>query len=251
MKLTFTFYKLLIFTSAFLLTHCFILPESIIKLKPGIEKTDWYKGKEIATIDNDSITIHISYDRNINQDYVFDVDVINNTQNPILIEPERFSYIMKKGSIKLGDALKPVHAKDPELVILDLQKSYSSHQSFVETQSMFYSLGYFLQFVGQTKALLTNDQELSNQLEHQTYRLEQEQLINDAQNRRISETLFASSNFWEIIALRKTTLHPNDSISGKVFFPVNELAKTIEFSFPIEGYELKIIYDQTSISPND
>lgn len=245
----FTFYKLLIFTSSFLLTNCFVLPESILKLKPDIEKTEWYKGKEIATIDNDSITIHISYDRNINQDYVFDVDVINNTQNPILIEPERFSYIMKKGSIKLGEVLKPINAKDPELVILDLQKSYSLHQSNVETQSMFYSLGYFLQFVGQTKALLTNDQELSNQLEHQTYRLEQEQLINDVQNRRISETLFASSNFWEIIALRKTTLHPNDNISGKVFFPVNEFAKAVEFTFPVDKYDLKIIYNQTIISP--
>jgi len=237
--------KLLIITSSFLLTNCFFPPEAIIKLKPESEKMDWYKGKEIVTLDNDSITIHISYDRNINKDYVFDVDVTNNSQNTVLVEPEKFSYLLKKGSIKYGDTLKSVYAKDPEKVILELQKANSIHQSNMQTQAMVYSLGYFLQFAGQTKALVTGDAELSERIDDQTRRTKENELIDDISNNRISESLNNSSYIWEILALRKTTLYPNESISGKVFFPVDEWARTIELSFPIDRYDFKIIYNQT------
>ena len=64
---------------------------------------------------------------------------------------------------------------------------------------------------------------------------------------RISESLENSSYLWEILALRKTTLFKNESISGKVFFPATELAKTLEFSFPISNYDLKILFTQEVI----
>ena len=237
----------LLISSSFFLTNCYVPPNSILKLKPQTQNNDWYKGKEIATLANDSVTIRISYDRSLNNEYLFDIDVINNSEKPLLVEPEKFSYRMTKGSIKLGDSLKRVSAKDPEIVILDLQKANSLHQSSMETQSMIYSLGYFLQFAGQTKALVTGDVELSDRIDRQGHRLREDQLMDDIKNNKISESLENSSYLWEILALRKTTLFKNESISGKVFFPATELAKTLEFSFPINNYELKILFNQEVI----
>ena len=249
MSSTRIFIKLLTVTATIFITNCSVPPESIIKLDPESEQSDWYKGKEIAILTNDSITIRISYDRNINHNYIFDTDITNHMQNPVLVEPEKFYYEPNKEKSKQGEKLSHVNAKDPELVILDLQRSFSLHRSNVETQSMFYSLGYFIQFVGQTKALVTNDQELSNRIEHQTNKLEQDKLINEVKNRNVSEALSASLDLWEVLALRKTTLYKNESISGKVFFPANKFASTLEVHFPIDNYELKINYNQTIINP--
>lgn len=247
MKLPNIFILLIVFLSSFLLTNCYVPPNSILKLKPETQNNDWYKGKEIATLDNDSVTIRISYDRSLNNEYLFDIDITNTSERSLLIEPERFSYKMSKGSIKLGESLTKVSARDPEKVILDLQKAYSLHQSNMETQAIIYSLGYFLQFAGQTKALVTGDAELSNRIDRQGHRLKEDQLMDDIANNRINESLENSTYVWEILALRKTTLFKNESISGKVFFPATELAKTLEFSFPISNYELKILFDQEVI----
>ena len=236
----------LIFSSIIplLLTNCSPSQNTILSLKPQTENNEWYKGKEIATLDNDSVVIRISFDKSFNNDYMFDVDIINYSEKRMLVEPERFSYKMTSGSIKKGETVAEVTAKDPEKIILGLQKIQAIHQNNMETQAMVYSLGYFLQFAGQTKALVTGDVELSQEIDHQAQRMKEDELIDDIQNNNISNSLDNTSYIWEMLALRKTTLYPNESISGKVFFPVNELAKTLEFTFPIDEQSLKILFNQ-------
>ena len=239
----------LIFSSIIplLLTKCSPSQNAILNLKPQTENSEWYKGKEIATLDNDSIVITISFDKVFNNDYMFDVDIINYSDKKMLVEPEKFSYKMISGSIKRGENVAAVTAKDPEKVILELQKLQLIHQNNMETQAMVYSLGYFLQFAGQTKASVTDDIELSRQIDHQAQRMKEDELIDDIQNNNISNSLDKSSYIWEMLALRKTTLYQNESISGKVFFPVNELAKTLEFTFLIDEQSVKILYNQEVI----
>ena len=242
-KIIFLFFSSIV---PLLLTNCSPSQNSILNLKPQTENNEWYKGKEIATVDNDSLNIKISFDRSENNDYVFDIEITNYSETPILVEPERFIYKVKSGKIYEGKAIE-LRALDPEKVIQDLQKNYAIHKNDIETQAMVSSFGSFLQFVGQTKALITNDSELSERLDHQTKRMQENQLIENIENNRISNYLDNSSYIWEILALRKTTLYPFQSIAGKVFFPISELAETLEFIFPIGGYELKILYNQTNI----
>lgn len=239
-----TILHFLIIISSFLLTNCFVPPNAVLKLRPKTEDIEWYKGKEIATVTNDSVSIIISYDRSLNDDYLFDVDIINYSEKTLLVEPEKFYYKMISGTIEQNELLSPTVAKDPEKVILDLQKAYALHQSQVQTQTMIYSLGYFLQFAAQTKALVTNDAELSEEVDERSHRMRESELIDDIQNQRVSESLDNSTYMWEILTLRKTNLRKDESISGKVFFPVKERAKTLEFCFPIGEYDLKISFDQ-------
>lgn len=236
----------IILLSSLLLTNCYVPPESIIKLKPDVEKTEWYIGKEIATLEHDSIIIRISFDRSQNNDYLFDIVIENNSQRTFLVEPEKFNYKMKSGKIKYGDTLNFVYAKDPEKVILELKKASSIHQSNMKTQAMIYSFGSFLQFAGQTAALVRGDEKLSERIDDQTRRMREDELVEDIINNRISESLDNSSYIWEILALRKTTLFPNESIAGKVFFSISSLAETLEFYFPLDKYEMKLLYKQES-----
>jgi len=240
------FLSLIILSSQFL-ANCYVPPAPIFKLKPQTNNLEWYKGKEIATLTNDSVSVVISFDRSLNDDYLFDVDITNYSEKTLLVDPEKFNYKTISGIKKQNELFTATAAKDPEKIILNLQKSYSQHKSKMETQAMMYSLGYFLQFAGQTKALVTNDVELSKHIDHQSHKMKEDELVDDIQNQKISESLNNSSYIWEILALRKTSLYPNESISGKVFFPVNESAQTLEFSFPIGEQELKILFKQEVI----
>jgi Asp-tRNA(Asn)/Glu-tRNA(Gln) amidotransferase C subunit len=215
-----------------------------MKLTPEHIDLDWFKGKQISKLNNDSISILISFDRTLNNNYLFDVEVTNNSEKKIIVSPELFSYkVTQKIKNKTLTDLS-TFALDPEIKVLELQKSYSLHKSEVETQNMFYALGYFLQFANQTKALVTNDVELSNEVDENTRKMKEDELLDDVRNQRIQESLSSSSYFWEMLALRKTTLRKNESISGKVFFPVDVSAKTIDFCFPINEKELHISFNQ-------
>ncbi len=249
MKIYKTIFLNIVLLSSLLLTNCFVPPASIFKLKPQTNNLEWHKGKEIATLTNDSVSIIISFDRSLNDDYLFDLDIINYLEKTLLVEPQKFSYKMISGTIKQNEILTTTSARDPEKVILDLQKAYAIHQSQVQTQTMFYSLGYFLQFAAQTKALVTNDVELSNRIDQQSQRTKENELIDAVKNQMIGEFLANSYYIWEILALRKTTLRKNESISGKVFFPVKEKAKKLEFTFPIGENELKIFFNQEVFLP--
>lgn len=238
-------FLILFLFAALLFTNCSPSRTAIINLKPQTSNNEWYKGKEISTIDNDSIVIRISFDRSDNNYYVFDTEIINNSEKTILVEPDKFSYKIISGKIKGGDAII-LSAKDPEKVILELQKNYAIHKNNVEMEAMASSFGYFLQFVGQTKALVTNDPELSKRIDHQSQRMKEDELINDIQNNIVGSALENSSYIWEILALRKTTLYPYQNISGKIFFPISGLAETLKFCFPLDEYELNILYKQES-----
>jgi hypothetical protein len=237
-------FKLLIIFCTISFTNCSVNPDVVMKLTPEHIDLDWFKGKQISTLNGDSVSILISFDRTLNNNYLFDVEVINNSDQKIIVSPELFSYkvIQKIKNKALTDL--STFALDPEIKVLELQKSYSLHKSEVETQNMFYALGYFLQFANQTKALVTNDVELSNEVDETTKKMKEDELLDDVRNQRIQESLSSSSYFWEILALRKTTLRKNESISGKVFFPVDVSAKTIDFCFTINKKELHISFNQ-------
>lgn len=244
MKLLQISLKLFIITSAFLLTHCYVRPDAVMKLTPENINLDWFKGKQLSTINSDSVSILISFDRTLNNNYLFDIQVANNSEQKIIVSPELFSYKVTQKYKNKSITDISTFALDPEIKVLELQKSYALHKSEVETQNMFYAFGYFLQFANQTKALVTNDVELSNEVDETTRKMKEDELINDVRNQRIQESLSSSSYFWEMLALRKTTLRKNESISGKVFFPVDVNAKTIDFCFPIGEKELHISFNQ-------
>ena len=234
----------LLLLCAFLLTNCYAPPASIMKLTPEHINLEWFRGKQISAITNDSVSILLSFDRTANNNYLFDFEVFNNSENIILVSPELFYFKTLESTNKKKNAASLIYAQDPEKIILELQKAYSLHQTNVETQNMFYAFGYFLQFANQTKAVITNDASLSQEVDGRTQRLREDELLDDVKKQRIEQSLSSSTYLWEILALRKTTLRKDQSIGGKVFFPVDATAKRLEFFFPVEEYELKISFDQ-------
>lgn len=119
-------------------------PVSVVKLQPNVESSEWYKGKEITTLQNDSIILRISFDKIYASDYAFDVEINNTSDQKIIIDPTDFSYEIKK---EMPCKVKYVYfTRDPEIIIIELQRKYLQHNNFVQTQAMLNALGHLLLF---------------------------------------------------------------------------------------------------------
>lgn len=237
--------KYLLFLFSMLITQCHVPPQAVMKLKSDSPNAEWYKGKEIITIENVTASIQLSFDRTSSGNYLFDVDVLNISDTSLLVDPQNFYYcVIEPGSNK---NMRIFNAQNPESIIADLQKKYSLNQSRVESEKMSYAFGYFLTAIGQTAAIIQGNEAASEQFEQNHIELQKDELIDDVHNQKVTESLESSSYLWEILALRKTTLKKNESMSGIVFFPVNKDAKTLEFFFPVGKNSLKIIFTQERI----
>lgn len=225
--------------------QCHVPPNAVMKLTVDSQESDWYKGKQIITIENDTVSIQLSFDRTSSGNYLFDVDVLNISDTSLLVDPQNFYYHLVEQDKNKNMGV--VNAHNPETIIADLQKKYSLNQSRVESEQMSYAFGYFLTAVGQTAALIKNDDAASEQFDKNYDELNREEFLDDIKNQKIAQSLESSTFLWEILALRKTTLRKNESISGIVFFPVNKDAKTLEFFFPVGNSTLKIIFTQERI----
>lgn len=230
---------------ALLFIQCHVPPNAVMKLTADSPEAKWYKGKQILTIENEIVSIQLSFDRTSSDNYLFDVDVLNTSDSTLLVDPQKFYYSLIDPKSRKNPVI--VNARDPEVTILDLQKRYALNQSRVETEKMSYAFGYFLNAVGQTAALVKGDREASENFNQNYQDLEREEFLEDVRNQKIAESLESTSYIWEILALRKTTLRKNESINGVVFFPVNKDDKTLEFFFPVGGSTLKINFNQERI----
>lgn len=244
MKIFSSIFLFLLISSAFFLTNCYVPPASIMQLTPEHINLEWFKGKQVSTLTNDSVTIQLSFDRTENNNYLFDVEIFNNSENNILVNPELFYFKTLESTNNKRDSASITNALDPEKAILELQKAYSLHQSNVETQNMFNVFGNLLLLASQTKAIITNDTYLEEEVNEHTQRMKEDELLDNVRNEKIERSLSSSKYLWETLALRKTTLKKDQSINGKVFFPVDESALKIEFFFPLGNYELNINFVQ-------
>lgn len=244
MKTFNSIFLFLLILSAFFLTNCYVSPAPIMQLTPEHINLEWFKGKQISTLTNGHVSILLSFDRTENNNYLFDVEIFNNSENIILVNPELFYFTTLESTNKKRDSLLITNAFDPEKAILDIQKANSLHQSNVETQNMFNVFGNFLLLASQTKAIITNDTYLTEEVNKRAQEMKEERLLDDVRNERIERSLSSSKYLWETLALRKTTLKKDQSIKGKVFFPLDKYAQKIKLFFPIGNYKLNIIFVQ-------
>ena len=65
---------------------------SVMKIRPVEQESIMDGGKEIVKQEKDSIKVVVSYDGRYRQYAVFDVEVFNNTDQPLNVSPKDFTY---------------------------------------------------------------------------------------------------------------------------------------------------------------
>jgi hypothetical protein len=155
--------------------------------------------------------------------YIFDVEIINRSNLPILIDPATFFCLPLDGKSQVmnGDT---IYARDPELEILDIDRKLSVNEARSKNQ-----LGLALLAAGVDiatgVAVLSDDNPHNDWLRTD---LLDATIIDGEANHFETQNLMQLRDSWKSTTLRKTTLNTGDILQGKVLVPVYKNASYIQ-----------------------
>jgi len=218
-------------------------PKNIIKLNPDSGKTSWFYGQEFACDSVFGILAKVAFDEVNRPLYTFDVNIVNRSNMPYLVDPARFFIVPMNGKNEpIGDT---IYAQNPEAKILELDKQLSVNQSRQKNQ-----LGVTLLAAGidiATGIAVTTDKNPRND-NFRTDMLGATLVANEA-NRFESINLNELRDSWKTTTLRKTTLEKGYAIHGKVLIPIYPNASYIQFNIPVDNGLVRINFMQIQYIP--
>jgi hypothetical protein len=238
-------------TFAVFLIFASCAPAPVLRLNPLAGETKWIYGKEFARSATDEVEIAVAFESMDEAAVVFDVEITNLSTQPILISPEKFYYLplaWPQDSVGLTTATQVCHAMDPETKILDLDKEIAREKSSYATAAGIDAVGGLLDLVVDIATIGEEKSEKEIKEEEQRKRDEeiarQQREVNH-ENRLAS--LKSEKAKWESTTLRRTTLDPEQSARGRVYFRANEKATYLKLCFPIGEANVQIVFEQQKI----
>lgn len=252
-----TYCNLLLFLGfGLLLTGCFT-PQKIIRIAPEAqENIFWYQGQAIAEKKQDSVIVRAAFSHSDRNYLLFDVEVFNEKDSPILVSPEVLS--LKTPS----DYLLP--AIDPEAIILSQEMRASQQEANAKNAAI---VGGVV-LVGAAVVAATSDSDADSDTDSD-YDSDDYDALNFAADVVVPSIAWGLSfhqdpilteypeslptadhiSFWQDIVLRRTTLRPGEHIRGLVAFPRYDNTATLEMNVPIEKDNFRFLFTQRLYQP--
>lgn len=241
--------SLLAIVAAMLLQSC--ATQGLVKLQPKDKGEVWQSGQEMAVDSAYGVIYEIGFDRIENGCYLFDFNIINRSNMPLLIEPTQFTVSPLDGKmLPLSEPAQTVAAIDPETRIRELEQGISRNEKVSKNRLGIVLLGIGASIV--TNVLLTSDENPRN--DDLRYPLTDAIMVTALEAGDMAELEAQSQNeqkaAWENECIRKTTLESNYSMSGKVFFPYFKKATYLKMAIPIDDALLEFTFMQIRFPPN-
>ncbi len=238
MKTKLTFWAI---AALFALQSCYS-PRSLVKLEPAQNTSRWLYGQPFASDSLDGIIYEVAFDCLHENNYLFDFNITNRSNMPILIDPQTFYYLPLNDSM---NAIVPneIHALDPEKEILELEKELSRTEAR-RRNSVAMSIVAVGVDVATAAITATDDNPHNDFLRTDMFAAVQ---AGNVENSFHAQDLNTLRDSWSQSTIRKTTLDPNYSMKGKVFFPYHKDAKYVQMLFPVDDQILEIIFQQRLI----
>lgn len=223
--------------------------QSLVKLQPKDKGEVWQSGQEMAVDSAYGVIYEIGFDRIENGCYLFDFNIINRSNMPLLIDPTQFTAMPLNARMdSLAELAVP--AVNPEARIGALEQGISNNRKVSRNR-----VGMVLMGIGASvlaNVLLSSDDNPRN--DNLRYPITDAIMTTalasgdmaDFQAQNLSEQKVA----WENSTIRKTTLKSNDSMSGKVFFPYNKKVSYLKITIPIDDTSLEFTFMQIHFPPN-
>jgi hypothetical protein len=227
-------------------------PAPVLRLSPLSSETKWIYGKEFASSATDDLEIAVAFESMDEAAIIFDVEVTNLAGQPVLISPERFYYLslaVPEDTISLVATPKRISsAIDPEFEILDLDKKISRENASYATAAGIDAIGSLIGLfvdiatIGKKKTEQEIKEEEQSKCEDERFRRERqidhENSLANLKNEKAK---------WESTTLRRTTLDPEQSLRGRVYFPANDKTKYLKLCFPIGEANVQIVFEQKKV----
>lgn len=221
-------------------------PRPVFRMTPQAKNTTFNQGTEYVHLQEGGIELTMSYYRHLGDRFVMDVEIVNTTDSVLRVDPLQFSYEAYKAmSANFPRESDPIFATrkaiNPEQELIRKDMAISRSIASQKTSTVLYAIGQAAS-VGQS--IMEENPEEREELSEQR----QENAINheiNQQNREIHrQNLRDQREVWELKALRKTDLFPNEYIRGYLFFKNESDALGYVIRFNIRQNIFEIFYRQ-------
>jgi len=222
----------------FLLVSCYVPSFKVFNLRVKQNDTIWLNGKELVKLTEDNIEVIVNFDHTKHGIISFDLSIANYTDKSILISPEEF-YCSVTNRL---EEERIINALNPEEMLFNydkqLEKSYAENKSDNRTELLFslFDLAEDIHNKNKTEDEITQDEAERDEREEMYDKKEEKYMSN-------VDRLNNERNLLQNQALRKTTLFPDQKMSGKLFFQVPRSTINLVLFFPIGDRKLKLEYE--------
>ncbi len=229
-----------------LLIQC-VSPLPISSLQPTSEDYTWYFGKELMSQKIENVEASILFRRNEEGYLVFDLEIINHSDQPALVAPE--SFVIVSSNIE-GEIFSTVNAIDPEEKLRSIEIDMSRQSARETNMAIANALEVTTEIAGDIASMSDN---VSNE-ERAAWDVQtaQRSIERDQDMMQIERTIISlndSRDFWENDLLRKTTLPSGHSINGLVYFQQEKKALNYDIQIPVGNTTFHFEYLQRLIYP--
>ena len=238
----------LIFSSA--MTSC--STTSIMRLRPVEQESIWDGGKQIVKKEKDGLKVVVAYDGRFEKYMVFDVEVFNNTSQPLTISPKDFTFMpLDENKQNLvsedGKYTYSYQGIEPQQQINYIAHEMATQETKIKRARV---VNTFL-FVGGIVALIAGSSGHSENA-WRTARLG-EAVVQVAQIKRVidhtnyyskMDKLNREGQVWSQENFRTSTLQPGQSMRGGVFLEANPRAKFVQLSYKTEHEPINFLFEQ-------
>ena len=238
-------------TSSALLLFCSILfqscysPSPISKLKPLHQNTYWSFGNEVVQKSSNKIYLKKTFLKSDQNEYVFEIDIHNQSGDTILIDPSMFKYIpLDKDTF---DIETYVFALSSEEEILRIDKKMAINEAEISKKQSLSLLRSTTNLIVDSKNIATGDELTEKSVKRREFE-EQQEYTNQQSYLNKHSNLNRQREFWEISTLRKTSLPNGYHLKGLLLFPRNYQASYIKFYYPIDNKIITFDFQQEIIS---
>ena len=240
--------RLFPFAFGLFFTAC-VSPYSISKMKPLATETTWIWGREFASQTIDGVTVKVAFENNDYNTGVFNVEVVNNSDQEVLISPEKFQVQISGRELpKHFVRLQP--ARDPESYFLKLEKQVAQQQADETNTAILHATSLVTEAAVNVASLAIKE---TPEEKDQRHAIQDEADYNrqvDNYNLEVNRlNLNDQKQYYYNTLLRKTTLPPNSVMSGQVHFPRHPKASQFEIIIPVNDQILKFPFSHSLVKP--
>ncbi len=229
-------FKLLGLLLLVVVVGCSVSPHRVLNLNVKNQDGLWLKGKELVKLDSDGLELVVNFDRTIKGTSLFEISIANNTQEAILISPEDIYGIMPR---KFNQK-ETIHALDPEEMIHRLDTKIERVHARDESNKRS-DLVFSLFDLADSFSSKTEEERQQDDIDRDNH--EKAVARRAESNSRAIKTMSSERSNLATNALRKTTLFPNQRISGSFYMNIPEDVSNIIIHFPFGDRDISLEYE--------
>jgi len=220
-----------------------VAPGKIYHLTPTEKyKISWFSGLEVVKQQENDLILSIAFVENLPDMVIFSADITNRSERSIIVDPVDF-YIEYDQC--LLDSQFVAKAIDPEKMILAIDKNIAWKETRLKSQKRTNLIFEKSDLVRDISADRKEQDELRDKELDQLRR--QGKSVNELSRENEIVSLYEKKQTWINQSLRKTVLNPDNSITGKIYFPLNKSAQKIVLKIPLDDILFSIDYYQSEI----